>query len=264
MIVIKTPLLVFGIMIVGLFVMTLLGFGIDLGKRIQVANMETITFTAGDGVKIAADYYIAPNSHKAAILVHMMPSTKESWRDFAPKLIAKNYNALAIDLRGHGKSDRGPQGFQRFSDAEHQASIRDIEAAAEFLEQSGVKRENIICIGASIGANLCLQYITEHPETKQAVLLSPGLNYLGIETEPFMSKLRPGQRIFIVGSKDDRQSNLGVLSKLSTKTPSGAETESLIYEKAGHGTNMLAPSKVGGVGRELPDLAQEIINWLER
>jgi alpha-beta hydrolase superfamily lysophospholipase len=238
-----------------IFLIGFIAFLLEGANRIvKSKNMQEIFLKTIDDINISANYYSKPENKKAAILVHMMPATKESWNDFAAALLEKGYNGIAIDLRGHGSSSGGPDGWKSFSDEEHQASILDLEAAYDFIKKKGFADDTITCIGASIGANLCLQFLVNHPTIPQAVLLSPGINYRGIKTEPLMQELRPGQRVLLVGSNDDPQSNINVISQLVMQNASGAEVKSLIYQNAGHGTNMF--------GREMPDLKSEILNWL--
>ncbi|TSC63142.1 MAG: alpha/beta hydrolase fold protein, partial [Parcubacteria group bacterium Athens0416_74] len=126
-----------------------------------------ITLKTEDNLDIVGLYYPSPAS-KGVLLLHMMPATKESWNEFAPKLQSEGYQVLAIDLRGHGESSAGPEGFRNFSDLDHQKTIFDLDAGIEFLETKGVKQNNLVLIGASIGANLALQCLTEHQEIKKA------------------------------------------------------------------------------------------------
>ncbi len=97
-------------------------------------------------------------------------------------------------------------------------------------------------IGASIGANLSLQYLARYPEFKKAVLLSPGLNYRGLRGEALAKKLRGDQRVLVVASKDDERSGgnateaaQAIFEALAAKEAS----DILIYEDGGHGTDLL-------------------------
>jgi len=68
--------------------------------------MEEITLTTQDDVRLYADYYKSSTLNAPAVLLlHMMPETKESWREFAKKLREVGFQVLAIDFRGHGKSE---------------------------------------------------------------------------------------------------------------------------------------------------------------
>ncbi|OGZ01936.1 MAG: hypothetical protein A2946_04190 [Candidatus Liptonbacteria bacterium RIFCSPLOWO2_01_FULL_53_13] len=219
--------------------------------------MEKIILTTTDSATIAGNYYPG-NAPRGVLLVHMMPATKESWGEFAPRLAEKGYHALAIDLRGHGDSASGPDGYQNLHDADHQKSILDVEAGMAFLRTKNISEGDIALVGASIGANLSLQYLAAHPGVKTAVLLSAGLNYYGIETLPLAQALRQGQRLLLAASEDDMRRSGSNCAAMATKiyehTASDAEKKLITYHHAGHGTDMF--------GKESPDLAEEILAWL--
>jgi len=229
----------------------------NYGQNSEAGQNENIVgkilLTTKDNVKIAADLYAVENPVGWVVLTHMMPATKESWKNFAADLQKSGYESLAIDLRGHGDSDGGPDGYANFSDAEHQKSILDLEAGVDYLiKYKGASADKISFIGASIGANLSLQYISEHSEFKTAVLLSSGLNYRGIKTEPMIKNLKSGQRIFFVSAKDD-DANVEENQKLYELTPAGVEEKIQIYETGGHGTDIL---------KNQPELENLIIKFL--
>ena len=119
----------------------------------------------------------------------------------------------------------------------------DLNAAVDYLiKERGATPDKISFIGASIGANLSLQYISEHPEFKTTVLLSPGLDYRGLKTESLAKNLKAGQRVFFVSSRDDDRSggnNADQNQKLYDSVPTGVHKEIKIYDTAGHGTDML-------------------------
>ena len=210
-----------------------------------------------DSVKIAADLYPIEKPVGWLVLLHMMPSTKESWYNFATEAQKAGYESIAIDLRGHGDSityadshrlDTDLYGqkinYQNFSDEEHQKSVLDLKAAVEYLmNKRNATPEKIAFIGASIGANLSLQYISENPDFKTAILLSPGLNYRGIKTEPFAVKIKFNQKIFFISAKDDIRSsgnnNAEETQKLHDSTFSNENKKIQIYETGGHGTDIL-------------------------
>lgn len=219
--------------------------------------MEKVTLETSDNVTIAGDYY-APTieSPRGVLLVHMMPSTRESWKLLAKRLQSGGYHVLAIDLRGHGESAGGPEEYKAYAEEEHQKSILDVEAGVEFLKTKGVAEDHLSVIGASIGANLVLQYAAEHG-TKNCVLLSGGLDYKGIKADPFVQKLKNGQRVLFVASQDDERSggnNVEMNQLLFERTSEAVDKKILIYKEAGHGTDMF--------DKEEPDLEEEIVSWL--
>ncbi|OGY62386.1 MAG: hypothetical protein A2745_00125 [Candidatus Harrisonbacteria bacterium RIFCSPHIGHO2_01_FULL_44_13] len=213
-------------------------------------------FTAADNFKIAYDLYSAEKPRAYLVLVHMMPAVKESWQDFAVLARENNYSSIAVDLRGHGESDGGPNGYINFSDTEHQKSILDLQTAVDFLKERGASPEKIYFIGASIGANLSLQYLAENPEYKKAVLLSAGLDYRGIKTEPLVKKLSKGQKIMLVSARDDDRSggnNVNMNEILADLAPKGVVKDLVVYETGGHGTAIL---------ENQPDVIDKIFSFL--
>lgn len=212
---------------------------------------ETVRFKTKDNVDIVGDYYYA-NSFRGVLLLHMMPADKKSWAMFAEKLVSAGFQALAIDLRGHGESQGGPDGYKKFDDASHQASIHDVQAGAEFLRAHGVT-DFSLC-GASIGANLSLQYLSEHPEAMSAVLLSPGIDYRGVKTDVCAARLKEPQRVYFVASDEDRYSYESV-DALVKNLPRAVVHEAKFYKNAGHGT---------AIFERQPELVDELVRWISR
>ena len=222
--------------------------------------IERVTLTASDGIALVGDYYApASPAAKGLLLLHMMPATRSSWRAFAERAQGAGWHVLAIDLRGHGESQGGPDGYRSFSDAEHQASRFDVEAGATFLASKGV--DTLALGGASIGANLALQYLSDPPaggpDARAAFLLSPGLDYRGVKTEPFARRVRPDQAAYFAASAEDMRSSgqsatdmAGILHGLCP-----CRKEIKMFENAGHGTTMFE--------RE-PEFMAEILAWLQK
>ncbi len=227
---------------------------------------EKKSLTTKDGIKIAADLYSVEKPIGWLVLSHMMPSTKESYENLAVKLQNAGYESIAIDLRGHGESRFRAQtnaeqtqknaeilDYKNFSDEEHQKSILDLKAAVDFLINERKATPNKISfIGASIGANLSLQYITEHPEFKTTILFSPGLNYRGIKTETMAKNIKIGQNVFFISAQDDGD-NAEQNRLLFERTPDNINKKIEIYETGGHGTDILKNQS------ELTDLIIEFL-----
>ena len=214
---------------------------------------EKVNLKTADGINIAGDHYKGPIGSAGVLLLHMMPAAKESWAGFALKLNEAGFGALAIDLRGHGESDGGPDGFRNFLDADHQKSAMDICAAIDFQIAEG--HSKLFLAGASIGANLALWELVESDRVSAAALLSAGLNYRGIETLPLARKVRPEQGFLLVAAKDDARSG-GSAAEMAEEIfrASASKKEIKIFETGGHGTDLL---------NSHPDLADDIINWFK-
>lgn len=215
---------------------------------------EKLKLKTSDGVEIIGDFYrVGDKDAPAAALFHMIPATKESWKELAKSLNSAGFHCLAIDLRGHGESEGGPQGFKEFSDQQHQKSIMDAEAAIGYLFNIGIPMEKIAVAGASIGANLSLQIQAEHPEIKASVMLSPGLNYKGIETERITKELKEKQSIFLAaGGENDDYSTETIIKLYNAARSKNKKLK--MYKNAGHGTDIF---------KEEPLLIDEITEWLK-
>lgn len=186
-----------------------------------------------DGIEISA---LVNNisTEKAAILLHMMPATKESWLSTMETLSTFGYGSIAIDERGHGDSTMGGTlDHTLFSDEEQQSKIHDVIAANAYLLSIGIKQENIVVIGASIGANLAVQFLSMIPEIKTAIALSPGLNYHSVMLEEAISKLSEGQHVVAVASNEDSYSYSSVQT-IFEKHPD--KTKVFLKTDLGHGT----------------------------
>ena len=151
---------------------------------------EPVLLKSIDGASITGAFYAADQLRGQALLLHMMPATKESWSAFAYALAERGIACLAIDFRGHGASDGGPDGYRRFSDAEHQAKRLDVDAALAWLRGKGAAPLRVA--GASIGANLAIRAAAEHDDIVACLALSPGLAYRGVTTADAVAGMREG------------------------------------------------------------------------
>jgi len=213
---------------------------------------EGISFIASDGIQISADYYPA-GGDRFAILLHMMPATKESWQGFASALQEKGISSIAIDERGHGESQGGPNGFKEFTDEEQAAKILDVRAAWEELVGRGAYSEKTIVIGASIGANLAIAFVDEMEKIPAGVALSPGLDYRSVTTlKSINSGLEKNQKILLVVSEEDEYS---YLSCKKLHEANKKQTDYWLQSNLGHGTAMFDKDR---------ELTNKVIDWVDK
>ena len=205
-----------------------------------------------DGKKLAANLFESTNARGGVVFLHMMPATKSSYTDLAQRFQNLGWEGIAVDFRGHGASDGGPEGYLEFSDLQHQEKYLDIDAAVNYLKSRHIDESDIAIIGASIGANLALKYLVQSKGIKSAILLSPGLNYRGITTKDLATRLVSEKRVLFVGSEDDNYTK-ECIEELYGLVPEGVEKKKQIYKDAGHGTTMLERNA---------DCAEIIINFI--
>ena len=66
-------------------------------KRVKYNSMnQQVSFITHDRVELAG-IYRNTDQKKIAVLLHMMPATKESWDSIAHKLLERGYASLAFD-----------------------------------------------------------------------------------------------------------------------------------------------------------------------
>ncbi|MBU6142047.1 alpha/beta fold hydrolase [Patescibacteria group bacterium] len=205
---------------------------------------EKVIIRTVDDLQIAALWYQAHHPKGWVLLVHMMPAVKESWDMLAQSLSHEGYCALAIDLRGHGESTGGPNGYKEFTDAEHQESRKDLEAAWEFLRAHGARPEATAVLGASIGANLALQFLADHSQVRRGALFSAGINYRGLMSADQAVRLSSAQEILLATSRDD-DSNTAQNEVLYKALPSSMRKTLIVLDHGGHGTHMLSAGREG-------------------
>ncbi len=214
---------------------------------------QDVVLIAKDGAKIHGTFYDSGKGTPVAILLHMMRRDRKDWENFVLDLEEQGFSALSIDLRGHGqsreKTDGGALVLEAFRNPDFKAMEKDVAAAMEFLGKSGVDKNRIAIVGASIGANTAINYAANHPGViKAVVMLSPGLNYRNVKCTEALTKY-PGP-VFLTATKGDKYSAQSVLDLSGINR---TRITSTILSGKTHGTNMFLRHK---------DLPAKIAGWL--
>jgi dienelactone hydrolase len=191
---------------------------------------RAVTFKTSDGWTLAALYRPPRKGGAVLILAHGVGSSKREWEGFTTRLEAKGVGTLALDLRGHDESKKGPKGergYQDFDvDGEWARAEEDLAAGANWLEARGVAADRIAFGGASIGANLASRAAAARPKTPFLLLLSAGADYRGVKL------MRPATKTFAGASPPDRFADQ-ILKPLAAVE--GVET---FEAPTGHGVQM--------------------------
>jgi len=216
---------------------------------------EQVVLETSDNVKIYGTFYEADQNAPGVILLHMMNRSRKDWGNFIFDLAEKGFSVLTIDLRGHGQSIEKTDGTKlfhgTFSKAEFKDMVKDVDAAIKFLHLKKIDRKRIAIVGASIGANVAINYAADNPGAiKGVTLLSPGLNYRDVKCTQAMEKYTGP--VFIAASRGDKYAYKSFLSLSQINKPR-IKTE--ISEGSYHGTNLF----IGIKGFE-----QQIADWLEK
>jgi pimeloyl-ACP methyl ester carboxylesterase len=124
------------------------------GLRLRVLRWDPADGTAGGGDgKSAAPF----------LLVHGLASNARLWDGVAARLAAAGHLAVAVDLRGHGQSDKPEDGYDFATVA------RDLGGLVAAL---GLERP--ILVGQSWGAGVIVETAIRCPEAARGVVLVDG------------------------------------------------------------------------------------------
>src|SRR6266487_1658993 len=104
-------------------------------------------------------YYVLAGQGEPLVLLHGFTGASNDWAVFVDDL-AKEYQLVIPDLRGHGRSTNPLREFT------HRQAARDVAA---LLDHLGIERFK--AIGISGGGNLLLHLATQHPSRVVAMVL---------------------------------------------------------------------------------------------
>jgi pimeloyl-ACP methyl ester carboxylesterase len=113
----------------------------------------------GAGVRLAGDEWGDPDA-RPVLLLHGAGQTRHSWRNTGSALAAAGWHAIALDLRGHGDSERSPVGHYRLGDF-----ADDVVAVSRTLPTPPV------LVGASLGGLAALLAVARSGDQVPALVL---------------------------------------------------------------------------------------------
>jgi alpha-beta hydrolase superfamily lysophospholipase len=154
------------------------------------------TFTAGDGLTIYRQTWLPDGDPKAVVLLlHGLAEHSGRYTHVATALTDAGYAVHALDHRGHGKSD-GKRTYVK-SYADYQGDILQFRRLVE-QQHPGLP---LFVLGHSMGGNLALGHVLDHPDGVRGMALSapalaPGtsLSPAKIKLAKLVGKIAPGLR----------------------------------------------------------------------
>ena len=124
-------------------------------------------FFDSDGVKIR---YLDEGKGEAVVLIHGFTGSAEMWRKTPPLNCAvwdelvKHHRVIALDCRGHGKSDK-PHDTKQYG-RQHVADV------VRLLDHLKIKKAHVV--GYSMGATIAGRLLVQHPERLLSVVFGGG------------------------------------------------------------------------------------------
>ena len=155
---------------VGSFVLTLAGTTSTLNRGFAAPVSEKVTkeisavaqskFATLDGARI--HYVNYGKGDNAIVLIHGWTMSMDNWRDQIPDL-AKRHRVIAIDLPGHGQSDKPTLTYSM----EYFA-----RAVAAVMQDAKVKRA--VLVGHSMGTPIARQFYRKYPDKTLGIVIADG------------------------------------------------------------------------------------------
>lgn len=135
---------------------------------------------ARDGVGLFVRRF-EPRSRDAdrwLFLVHGMSEHGQCYEHVARSAVARGWNVVLPDLRGHGRSGGEHIHVNDFS--EYVADLRQI------FEWGGLSPHNTVMVGHSMGGLISARYVQQFPESVSALALLSPLLGVNVRVSPFM------------------------------------------------------------------------------
>jgi pimeloyl-ACP methyl ester carboxylesterase len=137
----------------------LLSFVLVCGFAMSIAAAQS-KFAKLDGARI--HYVNHGKGSDAIVLIHGWTMNVDNWRDQTSDL-SKQHRVIAIDLPGHGKSDKREVTYSM------EYFARSVEAV---MRDAKVKRA--VLVGHSMGTPIARQFYRKHPEQTLAIVVVDG------------------------------------------------------------------------------------------
>jgi pimeloyl-ACP methyl ester carboxylesterase len=143
-----------------------------------------------EGYRLSYDEYGAGD--RPIVLIHGLLMSRRMFERLGPVLADRGNRVIALDLLGHGRSDR-PEDLQRYS---MPLFAYQVNALLDHLEL-----ESAVVGGTSLGANVSLEMAVRFPERARALfiempVLDNALSAVAAMFAPIMIALRFGRPVF--------------------------------------------------------------------
>lgn len=122
------------------------------GQFVQVGDYRTYVERQGVG------------SGRAIVLLHGFGESTQIWRETLPVLAAAGYDAIALDLKGFGLSDKNWG-----DDFSHMAQA---DLVAGVMDELGIAQATIV--GHSMGGSVAAHFYVRHPEKTDKLIFVDG------------------------------------------------------------------------------------------
>lgn len=107
--------------------------------------------------------YVTQGEGEPIVLAHGLAASLHDWDDLLPELTNAGYKSYALDLLGHGESEK-PKDFNQYT-------FQNVyDYFTKWLDSLRIAQPFSL-IGHSLGGALCLQYAYAHPQKVSSIVL---------------------------------------------------------------------------------------------
>jgi len=182
--------------------------------RLGFMHFEEAFLEADDGVALFVRRY-QPDSRDAdrsVLLVHGMAEHGQCYQHVAESIVARGWNVVVPDLRGHGQSGGDHIHVDDF--AEYVGDLKQI------FDASGLRSHNTVLVGHSMGGLISARFVQQFPQCVSALaLLSPLLGVrvrispITVALARLLSLVRPRSRFRKRTRREDSTRNQEALMR---------------------------------------------------
>ena len=154
---------------------------------------------------LSATLYGELPARRAAILVHGEAWDASGWSDVAPRFAERGIPALAIDLRGKGRSTGTTENYVP---GRPWSPVADLAAAKTYLRGGGV--QEVALVGASFGGHVVLASSFDR-DNDCVVSISAPVGPIPDE----LSRRVHGRKLYVCADRDDRGAYPNVIASFA-------------------------------------------------
>lgn len=140
----------------------------------SISNRSQDQTIEANGLNLHVHEWGDSRTKHALVLLHDYAETTAAWEDVAVDL-SREYRIIAVDQRGHGRSDRATD-----HDYSRASQVEDLSAVIEAL---GLR--TVTLVGHGMGGANAICYAADHPDVVSALIIieaAPEVLRSGIET----------------------------------------------------------------------------------
>jgi pimeloyl-ACP methyl ester carboxylesterase len=198
-----------------------------------------VSVEAEDGLILYGDLFLVDAARPTILLLHEMYTDRTSWNGVWPGLLAGGYNALVVDVRGHGAT---------LGVVDWDQAVIDVQTWIDWMRANNLPR--VITMGSSMGSSLAIVGCGNDSGCLGVVAISPGWNYYEISVYQSFNTSLASRPALLVLARDDPWPMRGVPRMREVAT-----NEITVQEYPGNAHGMMLFDSE-------PDLLPTIVQWL--